>query len=694
MAETADLLVEIGTEELPPKSLRGMSEAFGEALCERLASRILGSHECTVYATPRRLAVLVPGVPLNQPDRDVERRGPALDAAFDADGKATKAAEGFARSCGVEVAQLERLETADGRWLLFRSTQVGESTASLLPAVVEEALARIPVARRMRWADLEAEFVRPVHWVTILHGSQVIETSIMGVKSGAVTYGHRFHHPHSVEIGEASNYAGALYGGAHVVADFAARMDMIRSQVEEAAEALGGRAVIDNSLLEENAALVEWPVAVTGSFDVSFLSLPDCVLSATMQGHQRYFPVMGDDGALMPNFIAISNIESRHPETVRNGNERVIRPRLADAAFFFEADQGQSLGERRDALKDIVFQEKLGSVFDKSERVSRLAGIVAIAMGLGPEEIKLARHAATLYKCDLVTEMVGEFPELQGAMGREYALVAREDLQVANAIGESYMPRFAGDRIPSTAIGRALSIADRLDTLLGIFLIGEAPTGDKDPFALRRAALGALRIMIEAELPLDLHKLLKSTVEGYEKFPDAAGAVEQVMEFVLERLKAYFIDRGVSIDVFLSVQAREPTEPHDFARRVYAVDAFRKLPEAASLAAANKRIQNILKQAQDAVPEKVDESLFADDAEWNLAAKTLGLGPRVRDLLKKRDYTSAMTSLAGLRESVDDFFDNVKVMEDDEQVRKNRLALLRNISNLFLETADISRLQA
>jgi glycyl-tRNA synthetase beta chain len=694
MAEAADLLVEIGTEELPPKSLRGLSEAFGEALCERLESRMLGSHEHSVYATPRRLAVLVRDVPLSQPDRDIERRGPALDAAFDAEGNPTKAAQGFARSCGVEVAQLERLETADGGWLLFRSTEVGESTASLLPAIIEEALTRIPVARRMRWANLDVEFVRPVHWITILHGSQAVAAKIMGVQSGSVTYGHRFHHPQSVEIGEPSNYASALYGGGHVVAEFAARKDMIRSQVQDAATALGGRAVIDDGLLEENSALVEWPVSITGSFDVTFLSLPDCVLSATMQGHQRYFPVMGDDGSLKPNFIAVSNIESRHPDTVRDGNERVIRPRLADAAFFFEADQRKPLAERRDALKDIVFQEKLGSIYDKTERVSQLAGIVAIAMGQSPEGVKLARHAGTLYKCDLVTEMVGEFPELQGAMGREYALVGGEDLQVATAIGESYMPRFAGDRIPSSATGRALSIADRLDTLVGIFLIGQAPTGDKDPFALRRAALGALRIMIEGELPLDLRKLLKSTVEGYQQFPNAAGAVDEVMEFVLERLKAYFVDQGVPVDVFLAVQAREPAEPHDFAKRIHAVDAFRKLPEAASLAAANKRIQNILKQAQDAVPEKVDDSLFAADAEWNLAAKTLGLSPRVRDLLRKRDYTGAMTSLAGLRESVDDFFDHVKVMEDDERLRKNRLALLQSIRNLFLETADISRLQA
>lgn len=693
MSETADLLVEIGTEELPPKTLRKLSEAFGEALCDRLEAKILGAHQGTVYATPRRLAVLVPEVPTNQPDRDIERRGPALDAAFDAQGNPTKAAEGFARSCGVEVEHLDRYETADGRWLLFRSTAVGESTLSLLPAIVEEALARIPIARRMRWSNLDVEFVRPVHWVTLLYGSDSVEVDIMGVRSGGNTYGHRFHHPQSVALSEPSEYAKTLYGGAHVIAEFAARKEVIRTQVEEAAESTGGHAVIDEALLEENAALVEWPVAVTGSFDVLYLALPDCVLTATMQGHQRYFPITGDDGALMPHFVAISNIESSNPDTVRHGNERVIRPRLADAAFFFEADQKKSLEERRDSLKDVVYQEKLGSVYDKSERVSHLAGIVTIAMGHSPDEVKLARRAGTLFKCDLVTDMVGEFPELQGAMGREYALAGGEDIPVAIAIGESYMPRFAGDNIPSSSIGRALSVADRLDTLMGIFLIGQAPTGDKDPFALRRTALGALRIMIEGELPLDLHKLLKSTADGFAQFSDSAGVVDEVMEFVLERLKGYFVDQGVPIDVFQAVQAREPREPYDFAKRVHAVDAFRKLPEAASLAAANKRIQNILKQAADAVPAKVDDSLFAEDAEWNLAAKTLGLSPRVRELLKMRDYTTAMTSLAGLREGVDDFFDNVKVMDDDERLRKNRLALLQSISNLFLETADISKLQ-
>jgi len=693
MPESADLLVEIGTEELPPTGLEQLSEAFGEQLCARLEAHGLGHGETTVYATPRRIAALVADVPASQRDREIKRRGPALDAAFDADGNPTQAALGFARSCGVEVERLERLETDKGRWMVFRTVEVGEATTSLLGAVVSEAVARLAMPRRMRWADLDIEFARPVHWVTLLYGSEVVEAEILGVRSGRVTYGHRFHHPQALELDEPSDYAMTLYGSGHVVAEFGARKEMIRTQVEEAARGVGGRAVVDESLLEENTALVEWPVAIAGSFDEQFLDLPDSVLTATMQGHQRYFPVMGESGALLAHFVAVSNIESRDPATVRRGNERVIRPRLADAAFFFRSDLASSLENRREDLEEIVFHEKLGSLFDKSERVSRLAAVVAIAMGLSPDEVKLARRAGALCKCDLLTEMVGEFPELQGVMGQEYAARQGEDARVAKAIGESYKPRFAGDRIPRTPIGKALSIADKLDTVVGIFGIGEIPSGDKDPYGLRRNALGALRIMIEGELDLDLVKLLRSTAELFEDLPHPQTVIERALEFTLERLRAYFVDQGIPVDVFAAVQARRPSQPYDFAKRVRAVHAFRKLPEAASLAAANKRIQNILKQAGDGISGQVDDSLFAEDAEWNLAAKALGLSPRVRDQLKKGNYTGAMTSLAGLKDNVDEFFDNVKVMDEDERIRSNRLALLNNIRNMFLETADISRLQ-
>jgi len=693
LAEGVDLLLEIGTEELPPPALRQMSEALGRELSARLEARGLGHGAVQTFATPRRLAVLVAGVPQAQQDRELERRGPPVAAAFDAEGRATKAAEGFARSCGVDVEHLERVRTDKGEQLAFRTIEVGEPTASLLPALVEEAVARLPVPRRMRWSDLEVEFSRPVHWVVLMLGTEVVETQVLGVSTGRMTRGHRFHKPEGIRLDSASEYATALYGSGYVVAEFDARREMIRTQVEEAAAALGGSAVLDADLLEESAALVEWPVILTGAFDRAFLRLPDAVLMATMMGHQRFFPVLGPDGALLAHFVAVSNIDSKNPDSVREGNERVLRPRLADAAFFFDADLARSLEELQQGLGAVVFQDRLGTVAEKAERIAKLAGVVAIAMGLNPEAVKLARRAGILSKCDLLTQMVGEFPELQGVMGREYALRAGEPEAVAEAIGEAYCPRFAGDRIPATPCGRAVAIADKLDTLLGIFAIGQKPTGERDPFALRRAALGVLRILIEGELALDLRKLIDSAAAGYGGRVDAAAVAGEVHEFMVERLRGYFADQGVAAEVFASVHARGPGQPYDFARRVEAVRAFCGLAEARSLAAANKRIQNILRQADGRATISVREELFRENAEWDLAAKLVGIKPRVRSLLERREYREALALLAGLRETVDQFFDQVKVMDDDEAVRNNRLALLASIHELFIETADLSRLQ-
>ena len=469
---------------------------------------------------------------------------------------------------------------------------------------------------------------------------------------------------------------------------------MIRKQVGEAASSLGGSAVMDEDLLEETAALVEWPVIVTGAFDESYLRLPDAVIMAPMKGHQRFFPVLAADGALMPHFIAVSNIDSHNPASVREGNQRVLRPRLADAAFFYDADLKLSLESLQQGLDDVVFQEQLGSVADKARRIAKLAGIVAIAMGQSPEDVKLARRAGSLCKCDLLTQVVGEFPELQGVMGREYAMRAGEPQAVADAIGAAYMPRFAGDDIPASACGQAVAIADKLDTLVGIFGIGQRPTGEKDPFALRRIALGVLRIIIEGALPLDLGKLLDWTLQGYGATLKEPGVASDVHQFMLDRLRGYFADRGVVTEVFAAVQAREPAEPYDFAQRVDAVQAFYRLPEAASLAAANKRIQNILRQADGLTTSAVSEDLFKENAEWDLAAKLVGLRPRVQLLLKDGNYTAALRALASLRESVDQFFDHVKVMDENEAVKNNRLALLASIHDLFIQTADISRLQA
>ena len=734
-----DLLVEIGAEELPPKALRKLSEAFAAEIAAELDAAGFARGAPVPYATPRRLAIRIPGVPGTQPDRDVERRGPPLAHAFDDKGAPTRAALGFAKSVGVEVDRLVRLETGAGAWLAHRFTETGATLASLLPGMLARALERLPAPRRMRWADRDTEFVRPVHWVVLMHGGEVVEAEILGVRSGRVTRGHRFHHDFrrtgGIALEDAGRYEAALRDEGRVVAGFEARMEIIREQVEREAQALGGRALIDPDLLEENTALVEWPVAVAGHFDAAFLALPDAVLTATMQGHQRYFPVAGDDGALMPHFIAVSNIASRDVETVRKGNERVIRPRLSDAAYFFDADRRRSLESRLDGLEDVVFQRKLGTLHAKAQRVSALAGRVAEAMGRsgGAAEASHARRAGLLSKCDLLTEMVGEFPELQGRMGCEYARRDGEPEAVAAAIGEVYMPRFADDAIPATPAGRAVAIADKLDTLAGIFGIGQAPSGDKDPYALRRAALGVLRIIIEAGLDLDLDEMIDAAVRGHIIERQLAGrdkesvlrqAKKEVRRFMIERLRAWFADRSIPADVFNAVLARDPARPLDFAHRVRAVEAFRALPEAASLAAANKRIRNILRQAEQAgigfppvgspppaFPVSagmttedmlsrggagsagVADSLFREDAERNLAAMLAEIEPHARGMLDAGEYTGALTSLAGLRDGVDAFFDTVKVMDEDEKLRGNRLALLARIGALFMETADISLLQ-
>ena len=713
-----DLLVEIGTEELPPKALRTLSESLAAELAVELDAAGLSHGIPVPCATPRRLAVLVPGVPDTQPDRDVERRGPPLARAFDENDKPTKAALGFARSVGVELDRLVRIETGDGAWLAYRFTRAGASLSSLLPAMVEGALARLPAPRRMRWADRDTEFVRPVHWVVLMHGPDVIEAEVLGIVSGRATRGHRFHRPGDIVLEHACAYVTGLRDDGHVVAGLGERMEMIREQVQRAAAELGGRARIDPALLEENAALVEWPVAIAGHFDTVFLDLPDAVLVATMQGHQRYFPVADGDGALMPHFIAVSNIESRNPETVRAGNERVIRPRLSDAAYFFDTDRARSLESRLEGLGDVVFQGGLGSLRAKTERVSKLAGCVAHAMGTSDTAVTHAERAGLLSKCDLLTEMVGEFPELQGEMGREYARLDGEPAGVAEAIGEVYMPRFADDAIPRTPAGRAVAIADKLDTVAGCLSLGRTPTGDKDPFALRRAALGTLRIMIEGELDLDLGEMVEAALGCYAEQPgeELGGVVREhgsdatacsgaaavsdtttaVRRFMLDRLRAYFSDRAIPTDAFNAVLATEPTRPLDFANRVRAVEVFRSLPEAASLAAANKRIRNILRQAAQSsidVPGETDDSLIREDAEHGLLNTLTSIEPRARTMLDAGEYTDALAALAGLRDHVDRFFDTVKVMDDDEALRGNRLALLARIGALFMETADISVLQ-
>ncbi len=687
-----DLLLEIGTEELPPRGLRHLSEALAASFGAGLERLGLCHEGILPYASPRRLALRVRALEAVRRGGETVRRGPALAAAFDGDGMPTQAAHGFARSCGVAVEALETLRSEKGAWLVYRSREPDQPVAELLPALVTESLAALPIGRRMRWGDLDESFVRPVHWLVLLFGDEVVPLSLFGIEAGRETRGHRFHHPEPLPLPSPAVYEERLAVQGRVLADFARRMAVVRDQVEETARQAGGRAVIDEALLAEVTGMVEWPVALAGRFDEQFLDVPPEALVSAMKGHQKYFHVVDEAGTLLPVFVAVSNIESREPAVVRAGNERVIRPRLADAAFFWNQDRRRTLASRIDELDRVVFQKQLGSLRDKCERIAPLAVQIAAALG---GNSTWAERAALLSKCDLLTEMVGEFPELQGIMGRYYARHDGEPEEVAEALDEQYMPRQAGDRLPASVTGQALAVADRLDSLTGIFGIGLVPTGDKDPFALRRAALGVLRILIERRLDLDLVPLLEAAVAAYRvrnglRFD--ATLVEQVFDFMMERLRAYYQEQGIGAAVFAAVLARRPGRPLDFDARLRAVDAFRRLPEAASLAAAHKRIANILRKAGGGVPDAVDARLLREDAERELAAALSRLEGEVAPLLAGRDYTAALTRLAALRAPVDRFFDEVMVMVEDAALRANRLALLDALRRLFLRVADLSHL--
>ena len=690
---TRDLLIEIGTEELPPKALSRLAQAFHDGVLEGLARADLSHAGIKTYATPRRLALLVTALQEGQSDKQVERRGPALTAAFDDEGCPSKAATGFARSCGVEVADLETQETDKGSWLIFRVQQKGETTQTLIPDIVRQALDRLPIPKRMRWGSLTEQFVRPVHWVILLFGDEVIPANILSVDSQRETRGHRFHHPEPIYIGEPAAYAPLLESQGHVIADMADRREAIRGQVLEIAKSVQGRAVIDDDLLDEVSSMVEWPVAVLGNFEQGFLEVPAEALVSAMKNHQKYFHVVDGKGKLLPHFITVSNIESRDPDKVREGNERVIRPRLSDAEFFWNQDRKQPLANRLDSLKNVVFQNKLGTLYDKTQRTRNLA--VAIATEL-TADTNLAGRAAELCKCDLMADMVGEFPELQGIMGRYYALHDGEDPEVAMAIDEHYMPRFSGDALPATRSGQCAALADKLDTLVGIFGIGQAPTGDKDPFALRRTSLGVLRILIELDLNLNVSELLHKAVKNYNQQNGSiipASTAGEVMDFILARLQVYYSSQGIAHDEIDAVLCLRPEVLQDSDKRLHALTEFRRLPEAESLAAANKRISNILKKAGDSIPETWDESLLPEPAEKKLGKQLQELRVKLDPLFRQQDYAGAMKLLAGLRDNVDAFFDHVMVMTDDELLRNNRLALLNTLRNLFLRVADLSRLQ-
>ena len=689
MATSKHLLFELGSEELPPKTLLKLSNALLAGIVQGLQAAELTFTASKAYATPRRLAVFIENLSTAQPDKTVEKRGPAILAAFAADGTPSKAALGFAVSCGTSFDQLERLKTDKGEWLAFTQSVAGQSTEQLIPDIIRQSIANLPIAKRMRWGSFNTEFVRPVHWAVLLYGHAVIDTEILGLKTGAITSGHRFHAPQKITINQPEDYQELLYTQGKVIVDFEQRKTLIRDAAQVAASLVNGIAHIEDDLLEEIAALNEWPVPITGCFDVRFLQLPAEVLITTMQTNQKYFPVKNADGRLLAHFITFSNIESSHPESIQHGNERVVTPRLADAEFFWNQDRKKSLEDRVASLSTIVFQEKLGTVADKTNRVIKLAAFIAHKLNA---DVELAKRAALLAKTDLMTEMVGEFGNLQGLMGRYYALVEGEAPEVAWALEEQYFPKQSGSETANSAIGQILAIAEKVDTLTGIFSAGLIPTGDKDPYALRRAALGILRTLIENNLSLDICELIEFSLDIYTHSFDEVATSLAVIDFIFDRLKGYCLDKGYSADEFDAVITVKPNDPLDFMHRLSAVKAFRQLPEAESLAAANKRIRNILRKSESPVAATV--GALVEPAELQLLESANLAAIAIAPLLAQHDYAGTLTYLAALRQEVDAFFDGVMVMCDDLELRAHRLALLNLLSEQFLTCADISKLQS
>ncbi len=681
-----DFFVEIGTEELPPKALKTLATAFSDNIVEELAKQNLSHGEVSWYAAPRRLAVRVNQLALQQQDKVVEKRGPALAAAFDADGKPTKAAAAWAASNGITADQAERLETDKGAWLIHKALIKGESTASLLPAVISTALAKLPIAKPMRWGNSTAEFIRPVHTVTLLLGDEVVPATILGKESGRVSYGHRFHAPALVEIKNADSYLSMLEQS-YVIADFAKRKAIIAENVAAQAKALNGVALMDDALLEEVASLVEWPVVLVGSFEERFLQVPAEPLISTMKDNQKYFPLVDNNGKLLNKFIFVANIDSKDPSQIISGNEKVVRPRLSDAQFFFVTDVKTKLVDRLPALSTVLFQQKLGTLLEKSERIAKVAAFIAGKIGA---DVQHAERAGLLSKTDLMTNMVGEFPEVQGVMGMHYARLDGEPEAVAVALNEQYKPRFAGDSLPSQLEACAVAIADKMDSLVGIFGIGQAPKGDKDPFALRRAAIGALRIMVEKQLPLDLLELIEFSKTTFGDKLTQASVSDEVLDFMLGRFRAWYEGEGFGVDVIQAVLARRPTNPADFDRRVKAVAEFRKLDAALALAAANKRVANILAKVTEAIPQSINSALLSEEAEQALY-KTIVAEQAYQATVSS--YAEGLSHLAAMRDVVDQFFDKIMVNADDAAVRLNRQALLQQLRELFLRVADISVLQ-
>ncbi|QUG73786.1 glycine--tRNA ligase subunit beta [Erwinia sp. E602] len=683
-------LVEIGTEELPPKALRSLAESFAANLTAELDAAGLAHGDVKWFAAPRRLALKVASLSAAQPDREVEKRGPAIQAAFDASGAPTKAAEGWARGCGITVDQAERLSTDKGEWLVHRAKVTGESAQALLPAMIATSLAKLPIPKLMRWGASEVQFVRPVHTVTLLLGDELIPAKILGIDSARTIRGHRFMGEPEFTIDNADQYPQILLERGRVQADFEVRKATIKADAEAAARQIGGVADLSESLLEEVTSLVEWPVVLTATFEEKFLAVPAEALVYTMKGDQKYFPVYDAAGKLLPNFIFVTNIESKDPQQIISGNEKVVRPRLADAEFFFNSDRKRRLEDNLPRLETVLFQKQLGTLRDKTDRIQALAGWIAAQIGA---DVNHATRAGLLSKCDLMTNMVFEFTDTQGVMGMHYARHDGEAEDVAVALNEQYQPRFAGDALPSNPIACALAIADKMDTLAGIFGIGQHPKGDKDPFALRRAALGVLRIIVEKNLPLDLQTLTEEAARLYGSKLTNAKVVDEVVDFMLGRFRSWYQEAGHSVDTIQAVLARRPTRPADFDARMKAVSHFRTLEQAASLAAANKRVSNILAKSDEPLNDSVQASLLKENEEIKLATYVSALTSKLAPYFAEGRYQDALIELAELREAVDNFFDKVMVNADDREIRLNRLTLLAKLRALFLQVADISLLQ-
>ena len=686
---TQNFLVEIGTEELPPKALKTLATSFADNVEAELNLAGLSFDKIEWFAAPRRLAVKVLNLATQQPSKEIEKRGPAVSAAFDAEGKPTKAAEGWARGCGITVDQAERIATDKGEWLVHRAKIEGQPTKNLLNSIVANALAKLPIPKPMRWADKTVQFIRPVHTVTMLLGNELIEGEILGVASARTIRGHRFLGEKEFEIQHADQYPQLLREKGSVVADFNERKAEILAKSQAKATALGGVADIEESLLEEVTSLVEYPNVLAAKFEERFLAVPAEALVYTMKGDQKYFPIYDKDGKLLPHFIFVSNINPEDPAAIIEGNEKVVRPRLTDAEFFFKTDLKQKLVDRLPRLETVLFQQQLGTLKDKTDRIEQLAG--EIAKQIGADEAK-AKRAGLLSKCDLMTNMVFEFTDTQGVMGMHYARHDGENEEVAVALNEQYMPRFAGDELPKSLVASAVALADKFDTLTGIFGIGQAPKGSADPFALRRAALGALRIIVEKNLPLDLEDLVKKSATLFGDKLTNQNVVADVVDFMLGRFRAWYQDEGIAVDVIQAVLARRPTRPADFDARVRAVSHFRTLDSAEALAAANKRVSNILAKADAAIGE-INLTACVEPAEKALAEAVLALRTEVQPLIAKGDYTAVLDKLANLRAPVDSFFDNVMVNAEDPVLRQNRLAILNTLQDLFLQVADISVLQ-